>query len=185
MKQQNKVPDERQKEIFRKSCCTAYIFLVLCVGASLIYKVFTTESMSWEFWALIGCCLVMLISRRIYGDIEVPTDIKDRPLPTGNSREDRKARKKDYAIRSVIFASAFAVMDVLLMATGRNDVSELELAEYLFPSLNKLTTVIVTAVIAFVGMFIISYIFDYIVGEKFKVARYNKMIAELDAEEEE
>jgi divalent metal cation (Fe/Co/Zn/Cd) transporter len=76
-------------------------------------------------------------------------------------------------------------MDILLVATGRNDVSELELAEYLFPSLDKITTIIVTALIAFVSMFIISYIFDYIVGEKFKVARYNKMISQLDEEDEE
>lgn len=180
----NNVPDERQKEIYRKACCAAYIFLVLCVGASLIYKVFTTESMSWEFWALIGCCLVMLITKRILGDVEEPKDVWGKPLPTGDSKQDKRARKKNYALESMFFALGMTVADVLLVATGTNDLEELELAEYLFPSLDRITTIVITAALAFVGAFIISFIFDYIIGEKFKVAKYNKMISELDAEDE-
>lgn len=185
MKNKNNVPDERQKEIYRKSCCAAYIFLVLCVGASLIHKVITTESMSWEFWALIGCCLVTLIAKRVLGDIEEPKSIWGKPLPTGNSKQDRRARKKDYAQGSLFFALGMTVGDILLVSTGTNDLEELELAEYLFPSLDRIPTIAITALLAFAGAFVVSYVFEYIVGEKFKVARYSKMISELDAEDDE
>ena len=108
-----------------------------------------------------------------------------RPLPLGSTREDKRARIKNYLLESVIFALACAVMDILLIATGRDDVTDMEIAEILFPSLGKVATVAVTAVIAFVVMLVISFIFEYIIGEKFKVKKYNKLLKALDEEDEE
>lgn len=86
------------------------------------------------------------------------------------------------AVGSVYFGLAFAVMDVLLIAFGENDAVDQELAELIFPELDKGATIAVTAIISFVSMFLVSFVFDYIIGE-WKVKRYNKLMAQLDAEE--
>lgn len=168
-RQKNSVPDERQKLIFLKSAAITGGFLVLCVIASMIYKLIVTGDPGWEFWSLIGCSAVMLLSRRFLGDIEAPKDIMDRPLPTGSSKGERRIRKRDYALKSCIFALTWAVMDILLFAFGENELTDMELTEFLFPSLSKGATIAVTAVIAFVSMFVISYIFEYLICEKYKI----------------
>ena len=150
-----------------------------------IYKIVTTSEAGWELFAIIGSALVMLIARNIMGDIEQPTDYKNRPLPTGSSKPERIARIKNYAVGSFFFGLTFAVMDVLLMFFGEKELTDMELTEVIFPSLGKGATITVTAVITFVSMFIISFIFDYLIGEFYKVKRYNKMIAELDDEEDD
>ena len=179
---QNNTMDERQKQINMKAAALGGAFLALCIIISMICKMITTEDIGWEFWALLDTCLVILISRNLLGDIEQPTDINNRPLPVGSSKADKRARKKDYTLRSLIFGAVCAVMDVLLVATGRDDVTDMEVAEILFPGLGKPATIAVTVVIAFTSMFLISFLFDYLIGEKFKVKRYNKMLAELEEE---
>ncbi len=177
--------DERQSQITQKAIVFAYVFLVLCLFVATIYKIATTGDAGWELFAIIGSAAVILISRRLMGDVEQPLDYKNRPLPTGSSKADRLTRCKSYAAGSIIFGLAFAVMDILLIAFGENEVSDYELAEVPFPSLSKEATIAVTAVIAFVTMFLVSFVFDYLVGEFFKVRRYNKLMAQLDEEEEE
>lgn len=176
--------DERQKTILLKSAAFAGLFLMLCITASLIYDIVTTGDAGWELWAIIGASAVVLISRRIMGDVEAPTDIFDKPLPTGNSKEDRRRRKIDYVLQSLVFAGAFAVMDILLIGFGKDDVTDMELTKLLFPALDHITATAVTAVIAFVSMFIISYCLEYLIKEHYVVKSYNRMMAALDEEEE-
>ena len=184
MKQQTEVMDERQKQITAKAVTNGFIFLIICMVIALVHDIATTGDAGWELWSLIGASLVIIISRRILGDVEQPKNIMGKPLPTGSSKQDRTARKKDYAIQSGIFALACACMDILLMSAGAEDVTDYELTTLLFPSLEKGVAVAVTAVIAFVTMFIISYVCEYLIGEQYTVKRYNKMLAELDSEEE-
>jgi len=176
--------DERQMQINTKAMAIGGAFLSLCVAASMIYKVITTEDMGWEFWALIGTCLVLLSSRNLLGDVEQPKDMLGRPLPTGNTKEEKRLRKRDYALGGLLFGGVCAAMDVLLIGFGWDEVTDLELTELLFPGLGKIPTVALTAVIALVSMGLISYIFDYLVGEFFKVKRYNKMLSELESDDE-
>lgn len=180
MNNNNPVIDERQKLINTRAMANSGIFLALCLGAAMLYKVFTTDDPGWEFWALIGASFVSILSRRILGDIDEPKNISGKPLPTGSTKQERLTRRKDYALRSVIFAAACAVMDILLVAFGKTDNADYELAEYLFPTLSKGMTVALSAVIAFGSMFLISFLFDYLIGEFFKVKRYNQMLAALD-----
>ncbi len=182
MKNNNSGLDERQQQINYRSIAYAGIFLAICVAASMIYKVITTDNFSWEFWAIIGMCFVIIISRRVMGDIEEPKDIMGKPLPLGSDKADKRTRLKDYASRSLIFAGACAVMDIVLVAFGKDDVSDYVLAKMIFPGLNKWLTVALTAVIALAVMFTISFVVDSIIGENFKVKRYNKMLDELDEE---
>ncbi len=183
-KKNNTTPmDERQSQILQKSTMVGFFFLIICLLIATVYNIFTSDEPGWELFAIIGATNVILIARRLMGDVEQPLDYKNRPLPTGNSKADRLTRCKSYAVGSVFFGLTFAVMDILLLLFGENEVADYELTQIIFPSLNKELTVALTAVIAFVSMFIISFIFDYLIGEFFKVKRYNKMLAELDSEE--
>lgn len=177
--------DERQRQITQKAVVFGFIFLVLCMVVVTIYKIATTGDAGWELFAIIVASAVILISRRFMGDVEQPLDYKNRPLPTGPSKAEKLVRCKNYAVGSFFFGLTFAVMDILLIAFGESDVTDLELTQVLFPNLSKGATIAVTAIIAFVTMFLVSFLFEYLIGEFFKVKRYNKMVAQLDAEEQE
>jgi len=176
--------DERQKTILFKSAAIAGGFALLCIVASLIYDIVVTGDAGWELWALIGTSLVLLISRRMMGDVEAPKDIFDKPLPTGNSKEDRRRRKIDYLLQSLLFGGVFAVMDIVLIGFGKDDVTDMELTKLLFPSLDHITATAVTAVIAFVTMFVISYAIDYVIKEHYIIKSYNRMLEQLDEDDE-
>ena len=181
MKTNNQI-DERQVQINLKAMAWAGIFLLGCIIVSMFIKIFTNDSMGWEFWAILGASVVAIITRRILGDVEQPRDLFNRPLPTGSGKEDRKRRKKDYCLQSLMFAAGCTGMDILLIGFGK-DVADLELTQLLFPGLNHWAAVAVSAVIAFASTFLISYVFDYLIGEYYTVRRYNKMIAELEDDE--
>ncbi len=174
--------DERQSQITQKAIVYAFVFLIICLFAATIYQIATTGDVGWELFGIIGASAVILISRRLLGDVEQPLDYKNRPLPTGASKAEKMVRCKNYAVGSAWFGLAFAVMDVLLIAFGENEVTDYELAELIFPDLGKGATIAVTAVIAFGTMFLVSFVFDAIIGE-WKVKRYNQLMEQLDAEE--
>lgn len=175
--------DERQSQITQKAIVFGFVFVILCLFAATVYRIATTGDAGWELFAIVGAALVIVIARRLMGDVEQPLDYRNRPLPTGSSKADKRARCKSYAVGSVIFGLVFAIMDILLLVFGDDEVSDYELTQMIFPSLSKELTVVLTAVIAFATMFLVSFVFDYLVGEFFKVRRYNRMMAQLDDEE--
>jgi cytochrome c biogenesis protein CcdA len=175
--------DERQSQITQKSIVFGFLFLVACLLAAIIYKIVTTGDAGWELFAIVGASAVILIARRLMGDIEQPLDYKNRPLPTGNTKPEKMVRIKNYAVNSVIFGLVFAVMDIVLLLFSEHEVSDYKLTQVIFPNLSEGLTLAITAVVAFVTMFAVSFVIDYLVGEFFKVRRYNKMIAELENEE--
>jgi hypothetical protein len=140
----------------------------------------TADTMGWEFWGLLGACVVMTASRQLMGDIEEPKDLFNRPLPLGYAKQDKQKRKLNYALNSALFGLACGVFDILLaLFGGENDSVHYDLTQLLFPSLGKWATVAVTAVMAFVTAFVISYVIDYLLGEH-KIKKYNQMLKELD-----
>ena len=175
------VQDERQKLIGYKSLSVTCVFLIVCLSVATIYNIITTDTMGWEFWGLLGACVVMAASRRLMGDIEEPKDIMNRPLPLGYAKQDKHKRKINYACTSAMFGLACGVFDILLVLFAENDSVDYDLTQLLFPSLGKWATVAVTAVITFVTAFVISYVMDYILGEH-KIKKYNQMLKELDEE---
>jgi len=179
------VPDERQQLIALKAIRNAFFALLACLFASIIYKIIKTDSLGWEFWAIISACFVILISRRVMGDIEEPKDVFGKPLPLGSNREDKRARKINYVLESVIFAGACTVMDVVIFLSGKEDGADIELTKLIFPDLSPTLTIVITAVIAFASAFAISYLFEYIIGEKFKVKKYNEICKRLDEESDD
>ena len=176
------IVDERQKQIRGKAGAIAGGFAICCVLAAMIYRMAKTDSIGWEFWCLIGTAFVYAIACRVFGDIEHPKSILNKPLPLGDTKEEKRIRKKDYAFGSAIFATACAVMDIILFSAGKEDMAEYEFIRSYFPSLDKTQTIVLTAVFAFVSMFLISYLFDYLVGE-YKVRKYNETMKELDEDQ--
>lgn len=179
MKNNNQM-DERQLLISTKAMAWGFVFLLACIIISMFFNIFTTGEAGWEFWAMLGATLVILIARRILGDVEQPKNLMGNPLPTGNTKQDRLIRKKDYALQSLIFAAVCAGMDVVLIGFGKDDVTDLEITQKLLPGLPHVVTVIITTILTFAVMFLISYLFEYLIGEKYKVRKYNQMLAELD-----
>lgn len=176
--------DERQQQITARAILWGFLFLVACLIAATVYRIITTGDAGWELFAIVGAAGVILLARRIMGDVEQPLDYANRPLPLGSTKAERLARCRHYAIGSVFFGAAFGLMDILLIAFGENENSEYELAQLIFPKLSTELTIAITAVIAFVIMFAVSFLFDYLVGE-WKVKRYTRMIAQLDAQEQD
>ena len=177
--------DARQRLITQKAITFGFLFLIACLLIATIYRIATSGDAGWELFAIIGAAIVILVSRRIMVDVEQPLDYKNRPLPTGNSKSDRITRCKNYAVGSGLFGLTFAVMDILLLLFGDHEVSDYELTQLIFPNLSKGTTIIVTALLSFVSFFLVSFVFDYLIGELYKVRRYNKMMSQLDSEEKE
>jgi uncharacterized membrane protein (DUF106 family) len=173
------VQDERQKMIGHKSLAVTCIFLMVCMSVATIYDMITADTIGWEFWGLLGACVVMAVARRLMGDIEEPKDLFNRPLPLGYAKQDKQKRKLNYALNSALFGLACGVFDILLALFGKNDSVDYDLTQLLFPSLGKWATVAVTAVMAFVTAFVISYVIDYLLGEH-KIKKYNQMLKELD-----
>lgn len=91
--------------------------------------------------------------------------MKNRHLPIGKSQSDKMRCCKNYPVHGVIFGLTFAVMDILLFIFGENDVFDMELTQFIFPHLNKEMTIVVTAIIVFLTLFVISFVFDFIIGE--------------------
>lgn len=186
MKKENKRiegMDERQNQILQKAIVCGYIFLIICLLIATVYRIATTGDAGWELFGIIGASIVIIVARRIMGDIEQPLDYKNRPLPTGSSKSDKMTRCKNYAVDSAIVGLVFSVMDILFLIFGKNDVSDYELAQIIFPNLSKEATIAVTAILSFIIMFLVSFLFEYLIGEFYKVKRYNKMLAQLDSEE--
>ena len=104
MKNNNQM-DERQLLISIKAMACGFVFLLACIIISMFCNIFTTGEAGWEFWAMLSSTLVILIARRILGDVEQPRDLMGKPLPTGSSKNERQLRKKDYALQSLIFAA--------------------------------------------------------------------------------
>ena len=188
MKQKNNntnIMDDRQTQINDKSLAFAGIFTLICLIIATIVRVVRTDNIGWEFFAALGYCVVFIICNRIYGNIEQPKDIFGRLLPTGNSKNEKNARKRDYALGSLLLAAFYTVLDIIFFTSGEEAVADFEFTEKLFPGLSNIGVIAATAVSSFVLSFIIFYIVDCLIGEKIKVRRYNKMIAELNEEDDE
>ncbi len=175
--------DERQSQIVQKASANGYIFLIIYLVVVSFYKIITGGEPILEILGIFGSAIVVIVSRRLMGDVEQPTDYLNRPLPTGSSKEEKSKRFKNYIVKSISFGLTFAVMDTALLLFGEIDFMEFEFITSTFPNLNKVAIIALSAAMVFAGGFIASIIFEYFIGEYYDVRRYNKMIAELDKEE--
>ena len=173
-------PDERQKAIQEKAGAFAGFFLMCVVGVVMIYKVIVYETLGWEFWALIGYCVVLAIVNSI-SNIEAPKNFMGKSLPTGNTKEEKKTRRISYFFDGLAFSLFCTVMDILLFVTDDEMLSDMEFVKELLPNLEGVALIAVTAMFSFVVGLICGYAVSAAFGA-FQVRRYNKMLAEFDEE---
>lgn len=128
---------------------------------------------------------MFLLASRKLGDVQPPKDWMGKPLPTGSSKKEKTKRRRSYVIESLLFGAIFGIMDIILFVFGKDELSDLELVSSIFPSLKGVALIAVTAAISFAVMFTVSFVFEYMVKEGFQVPRYNRMVAELEVDEEE
>ncbi len=183
MKNKKPILDERQQLINLKSIRNAFCVLVGFVTVSMLYKMIVLKTIEWEIWALVIACIVIIVTRNISGDFEEPRNIWNKPIPLGNTKKERQARIKSYLLDSAIFAVICTIMDVIFLIFNKNDNVDAELVKLFFPDLNTTSIVIVFSVISFIVMFLVSFIFEYFVGEKIKVKKYMKMCEKMNNEE--
>ncbi len=184
-KNNNNLLDERQMQIQAKSTLIALIFALVCLVIATIHRIITTDNIGWELWVIIGICIIMAYAGRFMGDVEAPKDVMGKPLPLGNNKEDKKARIRSYLLESAVFAFGFTALDVFFVAIGTTEMSEIDVAEFLFPGLGRIETIALAALIGFVITFVVFGFLHYIIVEKFRVKRYNALMAKLDAEDED
>ncbi len=182
-KQNFNVLDERQMQIVQKAGANGYIFLLVYLVVISFYKIVVGGDPIWELLGVFGSAIIVIVSRRLLGDVEQPVDYLNRPLPTGNSKDDKSVRIKNYTIKSVMFGLGFAVMDVILLLSLGYEFLEHEFIQEVLPNISGPIGIAISAAIVLVVGFIISFIFEYLAGEFYDVRRYNKLIAELDREE--
>ena len=194
MKMKNRIPksyrektvvDERQQLISLKACLAGFIFLLVCLVVATVYDIAKYGEPGWEIWGIVGACVAVVIANRKLGNVEQPKDIFNRPLPTGKTKPERKKRIIAYALDSILFGSIFAGMEVLLFVGAEEEMFDMYIVESILPNLGETGLIVATAVFTFATMFLISFVCEYLVGEFYKVRRYNKMLSELDDDEDD
>lgn len=70
----------------------------------------------FEMLVLCATLAVVSIARNVLGDIKCPTGITGKPLPGGDTKQEKRARHVDYLLESLIFSSILTVVAVLIVA---------------------------------------------------------------------
>ncbi len=177
------LPDERQELINQRAFANVGIFLFAAVLFMMIYKLCTTDSMPWEFWAVIGSALIILITNKVMGNVEEPKTFLGFDLPLGNSKQDKNKRRKAYFTEALVYAFGMTVIDILVFVFAGEDTLDFDFISQLLDSMGKTGVIVISAVFSFVLTLVIAYIIEAICG-RYKVHQYKKMIAEFDSDEE-
>ena len=159
----------------------AFFVLAGFLVCSLIYNIITTESTGWEFVALIVAAVVIVITRRFLGIFDDPRDAFGRPLPLGDSKEEKRKRNLSYFLESLIFAVICTGLDVALFAESKESIEE-GLLGTAFEGMNFFVFLTVIGIVTFVVTFVISFSFEYVVNEKAR-KKFNEMMSDMDEDE--
>ena len=174
------VMDERQEEISRRAWNLAGAFLALCLVIAVICNLILTRDPGWELFALIGGCFVFLIANKKLGNIQAPKSWIGKELPTGDSPEEKSTRRSSYLLNSLLISGTFTVMEILMMAFGKDELAELEMVKSLIPNGSYGLLVTITALLTFVIFFGISFSVNYLYHEKYELKAYRKMLSDLE-----
>lgn len=167
--------DERQLAIQGKANGVVMLFLMICLCAAAIYRTVTEGETGWELIALLASFPIMMLARRLYGDVETPCGFKNQPLPTGRARKDRRTRAGNYAIEALFFAVPMALIDVGLSVSSPQEHALLQWMKAWFPTLNRVPLIVVSTLLVFAASFAISYAVRYLVTELILLKQYNRL----------
>jgi hypothetical protein len=164
-------------------------FSYLFVIAEITYKIKVLhEVCTWEVILLFLIPAVYTIFIKLFSKSEIPLDMKGEPLPTGNTKEDKKKRNRFYRLNAFIYALIFAVVLAIgflssSMVSNVNIASELlfdkEIPNFLFGAIASL--------IMFPIVYLASLMVEYVWYE-YKISQYNLLVLireEAERENEE
>lgn len=164
-------------------------FSYLFVIAEITYKIKVLhEVCTWEVILLFLIPAVYTIFIKLFSKSEIPLDMKGEPLPTGNTKEDKKKRNRFYRLSAFIYALIFAVVLAIgflssSMVSNVNIGSELlfdkEIPNFLFGAIASL--------IMFPIVYLASLMVEYVWYE-YKISQYNLLVLireEAERENEE
>lgn len=158
------VQDEREIQNNDKALAGAAVVSMLCNAGLMVYGLISDDLKTGTIAVvqLIIMGLVVAIIKRKKGDVDIPTTISGKKVSTEMTKKGRLNRIGYCALESLCFCIGYTLIDVLLSS----DLSIPGLA------------------VQFVILFIVSFVFEYFLL-KSKVKKYNKLMAELEGDDED
>lgn len=158
------VQDEREIQNNDKALAGAAVVSIICNFGLMIYGL-VKDDLKTGVIALIQIILmgiVIAIIKRKKGDINIPTTISGKKVSTEMTKKGKLNRIGYCALESLGFCIGYTLIDVLLSS------------DLFIPGL----------AVQFVILFIVSFVFEFLLL-KSKVKKYNKLMAELENEDED
>jgi len=177
--------DERQKLINYKAMSVGWLFLMAYVLFQLVYKIIRDEGFILELIIVYAGFGIVSLVRRIIGDIQCPRGITNKPLPTGNTKEDKRKRHIDYLLEGMMFSGIITLMlvSVFIFSSTPNDTLVIEIFSF-GGTYNAVSVFIACAIAFFIVLTAIGYWACYMDKEQ-KIKEYNRMCEELENENTE
>lgn len=158
--------DERQQKSIGVISNFVVIFTMIYLLIEITYKYITTKDIAtstWEIVLLILMSVVFSIGMKLNKEINLPTSLLGRILPSDHSKEAKQSRVKTYLLKSVAFGTALTAITIFFTFFIEIE-QQLETIEY---------------VGEFFGLVIIYFVFSYIFGE-YNIKKYNRYMENLD-----
>lgn len=172
--------DERQKQINFKAISVGWGVLVICLCGEIIYKTLKEMNCAFEWIVLFASFLAVSVSRRIFGDIQCPRGFTGKPLPTGYAKADKKKRRVNYLLESLVFSGILTLILSLAIAFGTDTSGTLIIEIFSFGgTYHAISVFILCAVAFFILVTGIGFWACYMEKEQ-KLTEYNRICAELE-----
>lgn len=161
----NKILDERQEQAIGNSGVVITLITFFYLLIEITYKYVSTKdilSCNWEIVLLIIMSAVFAVANRKQKELNLPKSILGRPLPTEETKTAHKRRVISYFLEALCFAVGMTVFTVTFSLMGVEEVYSILLLG-----------------LEFVGLFIVSFVLDYIWGEHL-CKKYNQWLRTID-----
>lgn len=152
-------------------------FCCLFIIAEITYKIKVLhEVCAWEVILLFLIPAVYGIFTKLFSKSEIPLNMKGEPLPTGNTKQDKKERNKFYRLNAFIYALIFAIV-LSIGFLSSSMISNVNIGSELFLDIelpNFLFGVIFSAVL-FPIVYLATVAVEYVWYE-YKISQYNFLV---------
>ena len=160
-------------------------FCYLFVIAEITYKIRVSgEGCTWEIILLFLMLTVFGLFQKLFSKGEIPKDLKGEPLPTGDTKSDKKKRNAFYRFNAFVYSVIFSLALIVAFLSG-TFISEISIGSELFANSeipNFLFGLIIVAV-TFPIFYLLSLAIEYVWYE-YKISQYN-LLTIIKSEKEE
>jgi hypothetical protein len=116
------------------------------------------------------------------GDIQCPKGITNKPLPTGNTKEDKRKRHIDYLLETILFSGVITLMlvSVFVFSSAPKDTLVIQIFSF-GGTYNAVSVVVICAIVFFILAAAVGYLSCFLVKED-EIIKYNQLCDELENE---